>query len=518
MTDNAYDAIPYESFPYTQTQPDALFSIGTLFGLPAVAPKKCSVLELGCASGGNIIPMAVRYPDSRFVGIDYSKVQIEEGQKHVTQLGLKNLGLKCLSILDINDDFGKFDYIVVHGILSWVPKNVQDKIFEICDRNLSENGIAYISYNTLPGWSTIRGIREMMLYHTDRFDDPKVKVTEARNLLQFIKNGNTNENSAYSKFISQEIATVSNHGDSYLLHDHLEANNEAFYFHDLMKRSEKNNLQYLGESNINSMFLGNFPTEISDTLLQIKDDIVRVEQYMDFVRNTRFRSTLLCHKSIVLDRNLSPNKFKKFYFYTNFKPKLAPEDIDLTKNEPVYFTTKEGSEFSTTNALTISLLLLLNEQKKNVSASDATKQLNERLKPTNSSIFETALLSNLLSLVLKGVINFSSEGDRYITSVTEKPKVADLARYQATYSDWITTQRSEKVKIDIFNRVMLQYLDGSNTFNDIVEKMSYHVKNDEISINENNEKITDPKKIEERTKEFVKNGLNAIAPAAILVA
>ena len=80
------------------------------------------MLELGCASGGNLIPMALTFPDSRFVGIDLSREQIADGQKTVEALGLTNIELRHLSILDVDDSFGPFDYIVCHGVYSWVPE------------------------------------------------------------------------------------------------------------------------------------------------------------------------------------------------------------------------------------------------------------------------------------------------------------------------------------------------------------------------------------------------------------
>ena len=199
---NDYDVVPYISYPYANTHPDHLYTVAKFFNMDATHPKKARVLELGCASGGNIIPMAIKFPEAEFVGVDYSAVQIAEANKHKDKLGLDNLEFKGVSITDIDESFGKFDYIAVHGILSWVPKDVQDKIFEICDKNLSDNGVAYISYNTLPGWSIVRSIREMMLYHTDRFENPADKIREARLLLNFIKHGNgENADNAYAKFI-----------------------------------------------------------------------------------------------------------------------------------------------------------------------------------------------------------------------------------------------------------------------------------------------------------------------------
>jgi|GEM_PF-44045 len=184
--DTSYDDIPYESHPFAQSHPNRLFTIGTLFGLRPTPVQKCRVLELGCASGGNLIPMADYLPESQFVGVDNSARQVREGLDTVAQLGLENVILKHASILDVDAAYGKFDYIICHGVFSWVPENVRLKILEICGTQLTPNGIAYVSYNTYPGWHMRGMIRDMMRYHAARFSAPTDRIQQARALLRFL--------------------------------------------------------------------------------------------------------------------------------------------------------------------------------------------------------------------------------------------------------------------------------------------------------------------------------------------
>src|SRR5262245_44043390 len=160
-----YDELPYESNPFAETHPDALATAATLFGLDPPLVEACRVLELGCASGGNLLPMAEALPGSHFVGLDLSRCQIEDGRQIVQALGLPNLELCHLSITDVGPDFGPFDYILCHGVYSWVPPAVQDKILEICSRHLTPQGVAYISYNTYPGWRAKAILRDLLCYH-----------------------------------------------------------------------------------------------------------------------------------------------------------------------------------------------------------------------------------------------------------------------------------------------------------------------------------------------------------------
>ena len=170
-----YDLVPYSSHPFDQSHPDRLATIAHLLGMAAPAVETANVLELGCASGGNILPMAEQLPRSRLLGIDGSKRQIEIGLDSTRQAGLDNVELRHQNILDF-DDVGPFDFIISHGVLSWVAPDVQERIFQIVAESLAPNGIAYISYNTYPGWHVRRMIRDIMLYRARSFDAPTEKL------------------------------------------------------------------------------------------------------------------------------------------------------------------------------------------------------------------------------------------------------------------------------------------------------------------------------------------------------
>jgi len=146
--------------------------MGTLYGLQPAKITRCRVLELGCAGGMNLLPMAEELPDSNFTGIDLSANQIAEARGIAIELGLDNLDLIHDDIRAIDETWGEFDYIICHGVYSWVSADVRQKILRTCNRNLAPQGIAMISYNTNPGWHFHRMIRDMMLYHIRAVESP----------------------------------------------------------------------------------------------------------------------------------------------------------------------------------------------------------------------------------------------------------------------------------------------------------------------------------------------------------
>ncbi|MBA3531908.1 MAG: class I SAM-dependent methyltransferase, partial [Ardenticatenales bacterium] len=168
MTDtslrDSYDETPFLKQTYVHV--DGMATIAALQGLRPAPVAACRVLELGCGSGSNLIAMAYGLPESRFLGIDLSAQQSADGQATVAELGLPNVEIRQGDILAVDDSFGPFDYIIAHGVYSWVPPVVREKVLSICRERLAPQGIAYVSYNVFPGWHPLLIIREMLRYHT----------------------------------------------------------------------------------------------------------------------------------------------------------------------------------------------------------------------------------------------------------------------------------------------------------------------------------------------------------------
>jgi len=90
---NPYDVTPYIDLSYKATHPDRLATMARLLGRSPAPLERCRVLEIGCAAGGNLLPMAYSLPHADFVGIDYSARQIEDGRARVAELGFYNVQL-----------------------------------------------------------------------------------------------------------------------------------------------------------------------------------------------------------------------------------------------------------------------------------------------------------------------------------------------------------------------------------------------------------------------------------------
>jgi len=125
---NPYDRLAYVNQPIAQTHPDRLALLARLHGMEPAPLERARVLDLGASEGGNIIPMAMTLPSAEFTGIDLAALPVERGQRAIQELGLRNVRLLQKDLLDVDACFGKFDYIIAHGLYAWTPPVVRDKI------------------------------------------------------------------------------------------------------------------------------------------------------------------------------------------------------------------------------------------------------------------------------------------------------------------------------------------------------------------------------------------------------
>jgi SAM-dependent methyltransferase len=294
----SYDEVPYEGKPWYPTHPECQATVATLFGLAPPPVDACRVLELGCGKGENLLAMAVVLPRSRFVGIDLAPRHVEEGQAVVRSLGLTNVELQARSILDVGEELGRFDYVVCHGVYSWVPAAVRDAILALCARSLSPAGIACISYNTYPGWHLRALVREMLCFHVGPLTTAGERIRHARTFLEALVRSVPDPNNLYAHLLRQEAGLLRGESDAYLFHEHLEDVNEPVYFHQFVERAAAHGLRYVADAWPGAP-PGPLPPEVVDGPRHELPERIRREQYHDFLSNRMFRATLLCHDDLV---------------------------------------------------------------------------------------------------------------------------------------------------------------------------------------------------------------------------
>ncbi len=457
----SYDAFPYQSFPFPQTHPDRLATIGYLFGLAPAPLDRCRVLGIGCASGGNLIPMAAALPGSQFVGIDFSPVQIREGVAQVEALGLPNVRLEVMDILDADESLGRFDYIIAHGVYSWVPQEVQEKMLALCAQLLNPHGIAYISYNTLPGWGMRGAVRSVMRYHTSQFDDPALKVQQGRAILEFLVQTAANDPSAYGVMLRTEAEDMRRKPDYYVLHDFLEGVNQPLHFHEFIERAARHRLRYLGEANFEQMFPNDVTPENRQTLMRVAPDLLKREQFMDFIRNRTFRQTLLVHEDVSLERKVSPLRVMDLRAAGRAVP--VNESIDIRSNTPEEFRSPEGSGTTPYPVCKAALVALAARWPLSLTFAELRELAARGAGVPPSAASDALLASFLLASFASGAVELHFAAPPFVRESGARPAAGRLQRHQAAAGAQVTTLRHEAINVDATTQALLPLLDGQHT-------------------------------------------------------
>ena len=228
-----YDAMPYRTFARTATYVGHLAVLGRLLGMDVAPPERCRVLELGAGDGGNLIPMALSLPDSEFVAVDLSLTAIERGRAVAAAGGVTNITLQHGDITKLGAELGEFDYVIAHGVFSWVPPAVRTALLPLVRERMRPQGLAFVSYNALPGDHFRNIVRQMMRMHTAAIEDPRTKLEQARALLQVLAQAPGDAGDVYRPLLQSEAGRALQGPDDLLVHDYL-ADTQPFFFTDFM--------------------------------------------------------------------------------------------------------------------------------------------------------------------------------------------------------------------------------------------------------------------------------------------
>lgn len=509
----SYDEVPYTSRPFPQSQPQRLAALGRLFGLTPPDVATARVLELGCAAGGNLIPLATAFPDAHFIGVDLSGFQVAEGQARIARLGLKNIRLVNMSIADITAGFGAFDYVICHGVYSWVPAAVRDAILRISHDNLTDHGIAYISYNVFPGWRLRSVLREAMMFHGSAAQVPSEKIRLGREFLAQLSSV-TNAGSAYGQMLRQEAQNLRLQEDYYVTHEYLETNNEPCYFSEFHKRMGLFNLAYLTECDLHLSIAETFGAETGQLLRELSGNrLDRMEQYIDFLTGRTFRQTLLIRadQASRINRVLGPSGLAGLHISSSIGPE--PE-----RNGDNFIFKDAAGRTLTTASLVVRDAVMRLARMYPLTAPVEMLAANQT-GPTPSNPADAAdITRSLFNLLLAGLASVSTVPVIANAKISDLPKATSLARADASDGkDWTTNVRHEPVPLTLVARAVLPLLDGTRSRDDIKHSVHAMVQQGKIKFERNGAALEEPDHIAEAIEAHVSTALSGFQRTALLM-
>ncbi len=468
--------MPYPSKFFLQTHPDRLAALAVFFGMQPVPVETCRVLELGCGNGSNLISHAYHLPAAKFVGVDLAQNHIDDANRGAAELGLSNTEFRQMDVAEMTvGEFGKFDYIIAHGLFSWVPDFVRDRVLEICREMLSDNGVGYVSYNAFPGAHYRQMVQAMLRFHTRGTEEPLEKVGKAITFLSFLSE-NTTDREIYRPILNAELKRHFEHDAADIYHDDLSDSNRAYYFHEFAEMLQKRDLQFLAEAELHAMGTGSLPPDARE-FVESLDNIIDREQYLDFLRGRIFRQTLFCRSEVALERQPQPEKLNEFKVASSIRPVSPNPELATQKVEK--FVGAKGVGIEIDHPLTKAALVelgrawgravafpdLLELARKEIETRGYTTDNWGEQYSTAASIFmQLCRSTSLIELHL-----FQPDASQV---VPERPATNALARWQLPQAQNVLSMLNLDVRIeDVVSRRLLELLDGTRSASEVTSEL-----------------------------------------------
>ncbi len=465
-----YDETPYPSAPYPYSNPDHLAMVAKLFGIEPASAANCRVLEVGCADGANLIPMALTLANSQFVGIDLSERQIATGRDVIARLGLTNIDLSCQDLSEFTATGTNFDYIIAHGVFSWTSSEVRTRLLALCRSCLAPQGVAFVSYNVYPGWQQQKSIREWLLRAMRGVADTPVRLQHARRLMSGLRGQLRSHGSESQSAIADTLERLESWTDSYLRHDLLEDSNQPLFFSEFVDQVNAHGLKFFAEADVASMAGTGLSAELAAGVTRLGGTLVGREQLLDLLTHRAFRQSLLCHSECSVRERLNEAVVRSAYVISTLRHRSSPG------GGPQRFESRGGFAVDIAEPAVVQALRqlqnswpsgawfgdLINSTPAKLSESDALAAASAELEQQQQS-----LANVLLAGFVERAVELHSIIPAYASCLSERPLASPLARLQAETESLVTNLRHDLVRLEPDARAAIRYLDGTRSLDEL---------------------------------------------------
>lgn len=443
----AYDRVPYPGGCHATTHPQHLAALARLRGLDPCPPSQARVLEIGCAMGRNLAPIAESLPGAECVGVDSSAVQVAAAR--ALGEGLGNLRVLCADITSPGLALGEFDYILCHGVYSWVPPEVQRGLLGFARQALRPQGVLYLSTNSLPGWHLLRLVRDLTRLHAGAFEDPGEQVQQARAALAFAAEALAEDPSPYAALVRHLNRDLCTRDDAYVFHEHLAPFNEALYLGELVQRAEAAGLGLLTDAEPGSTLTEAWPGPVAATLRHIGGGQVQTETLMDFLRGRTFRRSVFTRAEQAPDPHLRPEALRGLWVGV---PALlrGQEEVEIA-----------GTTLHVPDPLARAGLALLGEVWPGTLPFEAL-QAQVRAREGAAPDDEARLGGALLGALVHAELTLRLEPEPWAARLPERPRAPRVARSLAGEALQVASWAHRPVALtEPVERALLPLLDGT---------------------------------------------------------
>lgn len=309
---------------------------------PPAADESFRYLELGCGLGRTLTTLAAANPRGEFVGVDVNAEHTASIEKEIESAGLSNARVINTDFSKLGNELGKFQFIALHGVFSWVSEEVRSQILGIVKKRLAPGGLLLVSYNAMPGWAHLQPIRGILRqYAALRQGDSLQRMRDALAYLVFIRDkqakyfvDNPRAAAYVDGLLKQDVR--------YLAHEYLNEHWTSFYFADVAAMMGGADMAFVGSLPVFTNFWDLCVRPEFQELFRTTTNRLVTESHKDFCANTAFRWDVYAKKPQIMpeveDRLRDADDF---YFHVARTGIQLPYQVNLgvvtsTVQGPVY--------------------------------------------------------------------------------------------------------------------------------------------------------------------------------------
>lgn len=246
-------------------------------------------LELGCGQGYGLILNSLHHPDSEFVGIDFMPEHVAHAKELATAAGLKNIEFiegDFIELASNNSQLGQFDFVVAHGVTTWVSAEIRNSVFELASKCLIPGGLMFNSYNTLPGWLASYPFQNLVKQYQE-YGKGMMSISKAVSCLQNLEKAGALLFAAYPD-LNMRLQNVARSDSSYVVQEYCNLHWNPMFSADMLNLASQYKLDFLSSATLSEAFDRSYPKAILD-LISEQPSLFIKETLKDYCLKQDFR-------------------------------------------------------------------------------------------------------------------------------------------------------------------------------------------------------------------------------------
>ncbi len=482
--DSTYAMVHYPGSVAPWTAPEHLALCSAWHGGPSPRRTSFRLLELGCGDGTNLLSLAFYNAGSTFVGIDSCRVTLQRARAAAREIGLENVEFELGDVRKVDATVHTpYDYVIAHGLYSWVPDLAREAILRLCYSVLAPSGLAYVSYNAQPGWANRGLVRQALLRSSEVRDAPlEHKAERARQVARRLLEDLPSREYAFAALLTEELERVRDGERFYVLHEYLAEFNEGFWLRDFVERSGLHGLAYVGDAQFSS-WQGHVPAEVRETVNRRTPDCVERAEMIDLLCNRYFHASVMCRD----DAPRETSDHEEFVEQMEIASCLRCESdlLDLSDGVVERFVGSGGIEVKLDAAITKAAVIRLAArwpvgEKFYTLFAAATAMVSTYSSPPSIDN-RSRLLRELLTLLETGQLHLYACESTVLHHCSEHPLAHSLARFEAARGLALSTAHHMTIRLDPDVLALICMMDGTRSRTDLCVECGANFVDEQIA-------------------------------------